>query len=170
LAHYLVILGAAVRQDGTPSGSLSRRVEGALAFAHSVGSAKFLATGGVGRYGPAEALVIRDLLRARGIRDEDILVEDRATDTLESILNCDAILRSREDVDVVVPCTSRYHVARCALLFVLLGYRVRWPSMPADRRHIGTWKWLSYWLKELVATPYDALLLLFKLPGLKQPT
>lgn len=75
MAHYLVILGAAVRQDGTPSGSLSRRVEGALAFARSVGCAKFLATGGVGRHGPAEALVIRQLLRAGGIRDEDILVE-----------------------------------------------------------------------------------------------
>ncbi|HET7402005.1 MAG TPA: YdcF family protein [Usitatibacter sp.] len=170
MAHYLVILGAAVRQDGTPSGSLSRRVEGALAFARSVGCAKFLATGGVGRHGPAEALVIRELLRAGGIRDEDILVEDRATDTLESIVNCDAILRLREDVDVVVPCTSRYHVARCALLLALLGYRVRWPSMPADRRHIGTWKWLLYWLKELVATPYDALLLLLRLRGLRQPT
>jgi len=167
LAHYLVIFGAAVRADGTPGGSLSRRVEGALAFARGAGSAKFLATGGVGRYGPAEALVVRDLLRSRGVRDEHILVEDRATDTLESIVNCDAILRTREDVELVFPCTSRYHVARCALLFRLLGYRVRWPSMPADRRHIGMWKWLAYGLKEVVVTPYDALLLLSRLPGLR---
>ena len=82
MAIYFVIFGAAVLAGGKPSGSLSRRVEGALELASDVRPRVFLATGGVGRSGPAEARVIHDLLVAAGAQEGEIVVEDQATDTL----------------------------------------------------------------------------------------
>lgn len=168
MSTYLVIFGAAVRADGTPSGSLARRVSGALDYSRGRSSRirspfKFLATGGVGRHGPAEAFVIRDLLLRQGVSLDDVLIEDRARDTLESILLCNDLLARRDDVELVVPCTSRYHVPRCALLFRLAGYPVASPRMPSDAPHLVRWKRIFYVLKEFVALPYDALLLTWHL-------
>jgi len=159
---YLVIFGAAVRADGTASGSLARRVEGALAIARELRDPIFLATGGVGRYRPAEAVIIRKLLLAARVDPGSILVEDQAEDTLQSVLLCDALLRSRSDVDLLIPCSSAYHNLRCALLFRMLGYRVEVRSMPKERPHLPLWKWLLYVLKEAIALPYDAVLLVFR--------
>ena len=162
VAAYLVIFGAAVRADGSPSGSLVRRVEGALAFARTIANARFIATGGIGRHGPAEAVVIRDLLMRGGIAEPDIFLEDKAHDTLDSIERCHAILAQHADVELVVPCTSRYHQPRCAALFSLLGYAVRVPPMPAERPQLPLLKWVLYMMKEFVALPYDAVLLLIR--------
>jgi uncharacterized SAM-binding protein YcdF (DUF218 family) len=159
---YLIIFGAAVRADGSPSGSLARRVEGAVAFARTVANPKFIATGGVGRHGPAEAVVIRELLMRDGIGQQDILLEDRARDTLDSIELCDAILAKCTDVEVVVPCTSTYHIPRCAMLLRMLGYTIRIAPMPADQPHLSLPKWLFYVIKECVALPYDALVLFLR--------
>jgi uncharacterized SAM-binding protein YcdF (DUF218 family) len=159
---YFVIFGAAVRADGAPSGSLARRVEGALALARDVPDRMFLATGGVGRHGPAEARVIRDLLVTAGIDPSEILLEDQASDTLQSVLFCHAILRLRDDAEVLTPCSSGYHNLRCALLFRMLGYQVRIGRMPPDLPHLGPRKWAAYVLKEFLALPCDAVLLLLR--------
>jgi uncharacterized SAM-binding protein YcdF (DUF218 family) len=163
MTTYFVIFGAAVLTDGKPSGSLLRRVEGALALASDVRPRVFLATGGRGAGGPGEGRGNHDLLLDGGVQEQEIVVEDQATDTLQSVLFCHAILGSRKDVDFLVPCSSGYHNFRCALLFRMLGYRVRIGRMPPDLPHIGPWKWVSYVLKETLALPYDATLLLFRL-------
>jgi uncharacterized SAM-binding protein YcdF (DUF218 family) len=160
MSIYLIVFGAAVRSDASPSGSLKRRVEGALAFACTISGPKFIATGGLGRFGPEEAVVIADLLVKNGIPRQAILVEDKARDTLESIELCHEILKRQSDVEAIVPCTSPYHVPRCALLFRLLGYQALVAPMPRDRPNLPLWKWTWYVLKEFLATPYDALLLL----------
>src|SRR5260221_11212681 len=106
MAVYFVIFGAAVLPGGRPSGSLSRRVEGALALAREQRPRMFLATGGVGRHGPAEARVIHDLLLAADVPEQEILIEEEAKDTLQSVLLCHAILRRRTDIDFLVTCSS----------------------------------------------------------------
>ena len=151
-----------MRADGSPSGSLARRVKGAVAFARTVANPKFIATGGIGCHGPAEAVVIRELLMRSGIGQQDILLEDQARDTLDSIEFCHAILAGRTDIEVVVPCTSSYHIPRCVVLFRMLGYTTRMPPMPVDRLYLAFPKWLIYVIKECIALPYDALLLLVR--------
>jgi uncharacterized SAM-binding protein YcdF (DUF218 family) len=162
MAVYLIIFGAAVRADGSASGSLQRRVEGALANAEAIADAKFIPTGGLGRYAPPEAVVMERLLLQNDVKPENIFLEDKAHDTLESIRYSHAILAACDDVDAVIPCTSPYHIPRCALLLRMLGYKVRIPEMPADRPHLALRKWIVFVLKEFLALPYDALLLLLK--------
>ena len=160
MAACLVIFGAAVRADGSASGSLRRRCEQAARTGLAIEGALFLATGGVGRFGPAEALVMRDILVEQGVAPPRILVETLARDTLESIRLCSRILRARPEIDEVIACSSSYHNPRCVALFRLAGFRCRAEPVPSDRSHLGSAKWLRYVLKECLALPWDATLLL----------
>lgn len=158
---YIVVFGAAVRPDGAPSGSLSRRVDAAWRAAQINPGAQLIVTGGQGRYGPPEAHVMKDLLVKHGCAVQRILIEDQATDTLESIKNCARIMTAGGPRDVsVIVCTSDYHAPRCRLLFRMAGFETSVCAAIGDRRHLGTGKWLFYWVRDLVALPYDAALLL----------
>ncbi|MEO6218478.1 MAG: YdcF family protein [Sphingomonas sp.] len=160
MKDYAIIFGAAVREDGQLSPTLCRRVQGALAWAQDHPDGLLIPTGGIGPSGLTEAEAMqRDLLIA-GIAPERIIPETQGHDTLASVELCDAILRQRGDCRSVAICTSTFHQPRCALLFRLLGYRVERPPMPSDRGRVLKRKYARYVLKEIFATPYDALLLL----------
>jgi uncharacterized SAM-binding protein YcdF (DUF218 family) len=167
VADYIVIFGAAVRADGSASGSLQRRCEnavrhgGAAAGTDALRSGPFfVATGGVGRHGPAEAAVMRDMLVEHGIAPQRILLETEARDTLESVRLCTRLLHRRPDVATVLVSTSSYHRLRCTWLFRLAGFASQALPTASDRPHLGWAKWLRYVLKELLAIPWDAALLL----------
>lgn len=161
MADYIVIFGAAVRADGSASGSLRRRCENAVRQGSAEhGNPFFVPTGGIGRHGPAEALVMRDLLVEMGIEEQRILLECEARDTLESVRLCTRILRRRPDIGRVIVSTSSYHRLRCTLLFRLAGFDCTALPTGSDRCYLGWSKWLRYVLKELLATPWDAALLL----------
>jgi len=159
-ADVFVVFGAAVRPDGSPSGTLARRTLGAWALSENVSARRFLLTGGQGRHGRPEAAVMRDLLLQRGVPDGEIELDQESVDTLESVLRCARILRRRGQPGRVVVATSRYHSYRCWLLFWLLGIRTRIGTIPGDRAALGLRSWLFSWLRECAATPWDAMLLL----------
>lgn len=156
----MIVFGAAVRADGRPSGSLRHRIEGALAWGRNHEEALFIPTGGIGRAGPAEARVIQDGLIKGGVAPGRIIPELHGRDTLESVRLCDAMLRERGDCRRIICCTSAYHQPRCGLLFRLLGYEVVLPAMPSEWGRLSTATYARLVLKEIIATPYDALLLL----------
>lgn len=164
--EVFVVFGAAVWPDGSPSATLRRRTLGALALSErggmgqAAGNRRFLLTGGQGRHGPPEAHVMRDLLVERGVPEHEIELEDRARDTLESVLRCARLLRAGDRQERIVVATSGYHAYRCWLLFRLLGIRSRIGSIPSDRSIVGLRGWIRAVLRECVATPWDALLLL----------
>ena len=179
-----VVFGAAVRPDGTASGTLRRRTLGALALSEAAGregvekARRFLVTGGPGRYGPAEACVMRDLLVDAGVPEEEIVLEPASLDTLESALRCARILRSapfeerspvaagparaaaRDSELEVVVATSSYHVFRCWLLLRCLGISAARGRIPASLSAGSRRAWLYSVLREIVATPWDVFLVL----------
>jgi len=157
---WIVVFGAAVKPGGRPSGVLKRRIEGAYSAWRLMPDATILATGGVGRHGPAEAAVIGERLLARGVPAEAVIAECCSRDTLESALACAAILRARQDVGRVWICTSAFHSPRCRLLMWLLGLTIGHVHIPPARTMRQRWH-LAWWtLRELVALPWDALLVL----------
>ncbi|MBB2202985.1 YdcF family protein [Gluconacetobacter tumulisoli] len=156
----IVIFGARVRPDGTPTATLRRRVEAAIAYARSIPSALFIPTGGSPDGRPAEAAIMVRLLREAGIPDASILAEDTALDTLDSVLACSALLRGRGYRGPVAVASSAYHLPRCLVLMRLAGWRVARvppPRVPAARRWSRRWFWR---LREIPAVPWDAMLLL----------
>lgn len=154
-----MIFGAAVREDGSPSGSLRRRCEAALRAGRQCAAPLYLVTGGVGRHGPAEGVVMRDWLIGHGVDAASIIVEDQARDTLQSVRLCARLLKQRDDVQRLRVCSSAYHAPRCVLLLRLVGLPCDAVPMPSDRPFLGTATWLRYVLKEWIATPWDLLLL-----------
>lgn len=162
MRDYYVIFGAAVRPDGSPSGTLARRVEGAWKLGGVSQQARYLPTGAIGEHGPSEASVMRQLLLRRGVANDEILLEERGTDTLSSVVECAKILEARDDVRSITVCTSPYHIPRCRLLFRLAGVATRRGDMRSDLSALGTRSWLYYVLREVAATPWDAILMLLR--------
>jgi len=159
MPSYYIIFGAAVRPGGLPSGALRRRVEQAFIAASAEPDAFFLVTGGVGLHGPSEARVMTTLLVERGIPERRILLEEKASDTLESAVECARILRDRGDAVRVHVCTSSYHVPRCRLLMRILGIPTRPLAMPSERLLLGRSTWSYHVLRETAAIVWDGLLL-----------
>ena len=154
----IVIFGAAVRPDGSPSPALRRRVEAAATFGAGLPSPLYVPTGAQGRFGPPECAVMASLLRERGVAPGRIAEEPTGTDTLSSVLACAALLRARGHAGPVFAATSGYHLPRCLLLLRLAGLPAR-PAPPPEADPSWPRRW--YWrLREAPALPYDAALML----------
>lgn len=150
----VVIFGAAVRPDGLPSRTLSARVEAARAFGARLERPIYLPTGGVGRFGDAEAAVMMRLLRAAGVAEADIRPEPTAHDTVSSVRAVRRMLRGHRGP--VYAATSAYHLPRCVVLLRLAGLAAR-PCPPPPALAAAAWRKRWWWrLREMPALPWDA--------------
>jgi uncharacterized SAM-binding protein YcdF (DUF218 family) len=150
----IVIFGAAVRPDGQPSRTLLRRVEAAHAFGRTLARPLYLPTGGVGRHGEAEAVVMARLLRGWGVAEADIRPEPTARDTLDSVRAIRRMLRGHHGP--VFAATSAYHLPRCVLLLRLAGLPAR-ACPPPPALAAAHWRKRWWWrLREVPALPWDA--------------
>lgn len=155
----IVIFGAAVRRDGTPSQTLRHRVGAAARFGRRFARPLFIPTGGKGRYGPPEAAVMAELLQAAGYAPGQMLREESGTDTLSSACAVTRLVRRLAPAPVYA-CSSAYHLPRCLVLLRLAGLMAR--ACPPPESPASTHWWMRwYWrLREAPALPYDALLML----------
>jgi uncharacterized SAM-binding protein YcdF (DUF218 family) len=154
----IVIFGAAVRPDGGPSGTLRHRVAAAARFGARFKRPLFIPTGGKGRFGDPEAVVMARLLREAGFADEMIVKEATGTDTLSSVR---AVKRLVRGGCPVYACSSAYHLPRCVLLLRLAGIAVRPCPPPIVPAATSVWRRWYWRLRETPALPYDALLMLW---------
>ncbi len=155
----IVIFGAAVRADGQPSPTLRARVEAAAAFGRTRRNPIYLPTGAIGRFGPSEASVMRDLLSGQGVNPARVILEETGTDTVSSVRAVRRILRGLPSRGLVFVATSAYHLPRCLVLCRLAGLPARAcppPRRPAASRLLPRWKWR---LRECLALPFDAALI-----------
>ncbi len=150
----IIIFGAAIRPDGTPSLTLRRRVQAAARFGATLENPLFIPTGGQGKYGEPEAVVMARLLQDLGVPREAIRQEATATDTLESALACAAMLKGHEGP--IWATSSGYHLPRCVMLLRLMGLPARAAPPPeAALEWRDRWRWR---LREGAALPWDAML------------
>ena len=88
---YIIVLGCAIRKDGTPTPLLRGRLDRALAFARAqqaeTGKAPiFVLSGGRGTDECiSEAECMRRYLTAQGVPETQMLLEDKSTDTAENM-------------------------------------------------------------------------------------
>jgi len=157
----IIIFGAAVRPDGTPSPTLRHRVEAAARFGARFTRPLFIPTGAKGRHGDAEAVVMARLLNQAGFPDGAIRTEQTGTDTLSSVRAVRRLLATADPLVPVYAATSAYHLPRCVLLLRLAGVRALAcppPTVPAAASLWLRWFWR---LRETPALPYDAALMLW---------
>ena len=156
----VVIFGAAVRPDGTPSLTLRRRVEAAAACGARQNTPWYMPTGAVGRFGPSEASVMAALLEELGIPRGRVLLEETGTSTLSSVRAVRRLLQARGLRGRVYVATSFYHLPRCLMLLRLADIAARPcrpPAFPASHAVAKRWYWR---LREIPASLVDGALMI----------
>lgn len=159
--QLIVILGAAVRPDGTASAALLRRIKGGHRLALARPDALVFCSGGVGRYGPSEASIMAERLVALGLSADRLVLDEASLDTLQTVLAATRLIRARGLAGAIV-CTDSYHAPRTRLTFAALGVRTLNGSVKAGLRQMGWAEWVRMRLREAPAIPYDGVLALMK--------
>jgi len=115
---YIIILGCAIREDGTPRPLLQARIDKAMEFAEYQVSKTgkepvFVASGG---QGPDEVIpestAIKNYLMEHGIPEDRIIEEDKSTDTLENMRYSKEKIYALNPSAKVIFSTTNYHVFR----------------------------------------------------------
>jgi len=116
------ILGAAVWPDGQPSPALKRRVLHGAALYHAGEASRLICCGGVGKHAPSEAEVMARLLRAQGVPEAALVLEDLSTSTRENIAFGLEVSGARGPILLI---TDGYHAPRACATARALGVQAR---------------------------------------------
>lgn len=116
---YVIVLGAHVRSDG-PSRALSLRLDKALEYAKKNPDTIFIVSGGQGSNEPCtESSAMKRYLTNRGLEPEQILEEDRSTNTRENLIFSKKMIPSGASVGIV---SNSFHICRALHLAKKLGF------------------------------------------------
>ena len=118
---YIIVLGARVEPDGSPSPALRRRLDAAKAYLEENPDTVAIVSGGYGTDEPmAEAVCMQRELISAGIAPERILVEDQSSSTEENLAFSKALIdKPYPSVGVV---TNNFHVYRALLYAKQAGF------------------------------------------------
>lgn len=118
-----IVLGAALREDGSPPPAMLRRVaHGVTLHRHGV-AARLLMSGGRVRGPLPEAWVMRDLALRAGIAEEHLLIEDASRDTVDNVRLCLRLLAGTDWGRLVVV-SDATHLPRALWTFRRYGVAV----------------------------------------------
>ena len=114
---YLIVLGAQVRPDETPSSVLQYRLDAAVSYLRENPQTACIVSGGQGPNEPiAEADCMAAYLQQRGVDPARVIREDRSTNTMENIANSMALMSSPSarvgivTVSVIVPAALAFEL------------------------------------------------------------
>ncbi len=115
---FIIILGCAIRPDGTPRPLLQSRIDKAMEFAKYQVSKTgkepvFVASGGQGAdEAMPESTAIKRYLLVQGIPEDRIIEEDKSTNTLENMRYSKEKISAIDPSAKVIFSTTNYHVFR----------------------------------------------------------
>ena len=153
----IVVLGAAVWEHGVASPSLKRRMKYAIKFLQNNRANWLLLTGGVGKYPPSEAKVMKRLAMDAGISEKNIVLEESGTTTWSSAKECSRIILEKNWSRVIL-ITDSYHAMRSILAFRCFGIKASISCPP--KGHVGTslWRWWYFHMREIGALTWYIVL------------
>lgn len=148
----ILVLGAQVKEDGTPSVALMRRLTAALE-SYREQPHLIIVCGAQGANEPrAEGDVMRDWLIAQGVSPEDVVAETASFNTRENLAYAKAIMDHRGLTQALVV-TSDYHVARALELCRQTGIAATGKDSPSKpeyfiKNHVREGlSWIKLWLE-----------------------
>lgn len=156
----ILVFGAALKKNGHPRPVLIARVKAAITYAERYHlSAVYIVTGGKPQEGISEAQVMRQLLLQEGISDQHIICEDQASNTIQSVRLCTALLKkwafdSKQQAIVIV--SSAYHYPRCRWLMFLAGWHTITAPAPLRDASRSFWRCWYWRLREIPAIIWDS--------------
>jgi len=126
-AHVALVMGSQVLPNGLPSNRLKARLDRALELYQKKQVAFILVSGGLGKEGHEEAIVMGRYLMRKGVDHDDILVDTEGDDTFQTAANAAKMLESRDLVSVIVV-SSYFHILRSQLALSKCGVQPAWGS------------------------------------------
>lgn len=150
-ANAAVVFGAAVRPDGSPSGSLRDRTRTACRLYHEGLVGTLVLSGGQGPAVPiSEPACMARVAREAGVPEEALILDETGVTSAASLAAVDALARERRWSRVLLV-SHDYHLARLHLLARSLDVEactvpavetVPWPTKPVFvLREIAAWGW-----------------------------
>ena len=116
-ADCILVLGAGVRPDGSPSDMLFDRVQTGLSLYHSGTAPKLLMSGDHGQTDYDEVACMLSLAREDGVPAEDIFLDHAGFSTYESLVRAKEVFGAQR----VVIVTQKYHLHRALYIADSLG-------------------------------------------------
>ena len=142
----IIVLGAQVRPDGTPSIQLQWRLD-AAAEAYRKHPCIIVVCGAQGSDEPdAEAHVMRRVLIEQGIPEDAVLMDDTSFNTRQNLLHAASLLEGKK-AETVLVVTSDYHLPRSLRLAQDQGFHAVGLGSPT----LGGWFWLKNHAREALS-------------------
>lgn len=156
----IVVLGAQVKPDGQLSLQLTWRMDEAYALWEKQ-PCLIVTCGAQGANEPApEGQVMKEYLMAKGVPEEQILVDDTSFNTRQNLRNAARLLESAGAKQVMIV-TSDYHLPRAMALAQDMGLSSSGKGSPTKAEY---WlknytrealSWLKYWGQKYLHLPLD---------------
>lgn len=142
-SEVIMVLGASVKSDGTPSDALADRLQTGLELYQSGKIKKILLTGDDGAYHADEIAVMRPYLIGLGVAAADIKEDGHGYRTYESCKNA-----AQTGIKKMTVVTQRFHLGRALYLCNRMGIDTY--GVAADKRHYTDI--VFFWARDLAAS------------------
>lgn len=156
-ADAIVVLGASVYADGTPSGILQDRLDDGIALYFAGVAPKLIMSGDNGTESYNEVRVMKQYAIAQGVPSEDIFCDHAGFSTYESMYRAKYVFGCQR----IVVATQTYHLYRALWSAKSLGMQAT--GVPSDYHEYQ--KQLQYDIREVPARTKDFFKALFRVPS-----
>ncbi len=156
-ADAIVVLGASVFADGTPSGILQDRLDDGIALYFAGVAPKLIMSGDNGTESYNEVRVMKQYAIAQGVPSEDIFCDHAGFSTYESMYRAKYVFGCQR----IVVATQTYHLYRALWSAKSLGMQAE--GVPSDYHEYQ--KQLQYDIREIPARTKDFFKALFRVPS-----
>lgn len=156
-ADAIVVLGASVFADGTPSGILQDRLDDGIALYFAGVAPKLIMSGDNGTESYNEVRVMKQYAIAQGVPSEDIFCDHAGFSTYESMYRAKYVFGCQR----IVVATQTYHLYRALWSAKSLGMQAT--GVSSDYHEYQ--KQLQYDIREVPARTKDFFKALFRVPS-----
>jgi vancomycin permeability regulator SanA len=119
-AEYAVVLGSQVHESGEPSARLITHLDKAIEIYNNGDAEIIIVSGGIGKEGFNEAIVMADYLRQKGVRQEKIIIDSMGYNTLATAQNLCGLIGEDKSIIAV---SQFFHLPRVRLVFRKVGFK-----------------------------------------------
>lgn len=153
---FVIILGCKIKKDGTPTPLLKGRIDKAIEFAkmqkeYTNKDIIFIPSGGRGNDEIiSEAESMKNYLVQEGIKEKNIIVENKSTNTYENIKYSYEIIKKKKKEANILISTTNYHVFRAGN--IAYNQNIYLEGIGSKTK---TYFWINAFIREFIATIYN---------------
>lgn len=151
---YMIILGCKIKKDGTLPPLLKGRVDKAIEFRNKQLEETnkdliFIPSGGKGNDEViSESEAIKNYLLSKGIKEKNILVEDKSTNTYQNIKYSNKLINNKNKN--IAFSTTNYHVLRAGLIATEQGIKLE-----GIGSRTKAYFWINAFIREFIGTLFS---------------